>query len=68
MEIQDSSEKKESTPSLLCSITLEPISIAGITHTGSVYDFEAITSWVKDNDTDPLTGLYLPSTLPGVAH
>ena len=44
---------------LVCSITQEPIQIAGITSAGSIYEYAAIQSWLKDHNTDPNTGMYL---------
>jgi hypothetical protein len=48
-----------------CSITLDPIEVAGITACGSVYGYEAIKEWFSKADSrnrDPLTNLVLPTT------
>ncbi|BCS82520.1 hypothetical protein QLL95_gp0031 [Cotonvirus japonicus] len=45
----------------VCSITLEPIIQGGMTCYGSVYEYDAIIEWFKNNDTDPLTNLECPS-------
>lgn len=48
---------------LNCPITHEPIVIAGITAIGSIYDYTAITEWLQDHSTDPLTNLTLPTKI-----
>lgn len=51
----------QSIPELRCSISHEPIRIPGITCVGSIYEHSEITRWLLANDTDPLTGLRLPT-------
>lgn len=46
----------------ICPITTEPIEEMGMTCAGSVYEFDAITEWLEDHNTDPLTGECLPTT------
>ena len=48
---------------LICSITQEPIVTAGITAIGSIYDYTAITEWLRNHSTDPLTNLTLPTKI-----
>lgn len=45
----------------ICPITLEPINIYGITCYGSFYEYSAISDWLQNHNTDPLTNLPLPS-------
>ena len=47
------------TNKLVCPISLEEIQVAGITCVGSIYDYDQITKWLEDHDTDPLTNLHL---------
>jgi hypothetical protein len=44
-----------------CSITLEPIKVYGITCVGQLYEYEAIVEWLKENDCDPLTNVFVPT-------
>jgi hypothetical protein len=46
---------------IICPITLEKIKCVGMTCHGSLYEFEAITSWLQNNETDPLTNLFCPT-------
>lgn len=46
---------------LECPITLCPINMAGITYFGNIYDYDAISCWLKKNNTDPMNGLELPT-------
>jgi hypothetical protein len=45
----------------ICPITLEPIAVYGITCVGSLYEYDAISDWLQDHDTDPVTNLLLPT-------
>lgn len=45
----------------ICVITQHPIKIPSFTLTGSVYECEAITKWLKTKNIDPKTGIVLPS-------
>lgn len=44
---------------VLCPITKMPIAHFAITRVGSIYEEADITRWLRDNDTDPATGLPL---------
>lgn len=45
----------------ICSITLEPIINGGMTCFGSIYEYDAISNWLKKHDIDPLTGEECPT-------
>lgn len=47
---------------IICPISLEPIKVAGITSNGGIYSYENITEWLKENISDPITNLPLPTT------
>jgi Pentapeptide repeats (9 copies) len=45
----------------ICPITQEPIKVAGILCSGSFFEYDAISNWLHDHNSDPLTNLYLPT-------
>jgi hypothetical protein len=48
---------------LICPITMCSIETAGILESGSVFEYSAISHWLIDHDTDPLTNLRLKHKL-----
>jgi hypothetical protein len=44
----------------ICPITCEEIEEYAITMFGQVYEKSAIVEWLKNNETDPITGVILP--------
>lgn len=49
------------TDQLICPISLTEIKFAGITVNGSIYEYQEIVDWLKNNNTDPATNLVLPA-------
>lgn len=45
----------------ICPITLDPITVPGITCFGSIYEYDAIKRWLTNSSVDPRTNLHLPS-------
>ena len=54
---------RQAEDTLWCCITgSRLVSPAGLTVVGSAYNLLAIRTWLAEHATDPLTGVYLPST------
>lgn len=59
--ITDSVMSMTTADQLICPISLAEIKFAGITVNGSIYEYQEIVDWLKNNNTDPMTNLVLPT-------